>query len=92
MYEDQTNNYYSSQGALDNIAFTNENIQNNLDMCTMLKESNEIQKKHMEKIDMDQMQDTMMDQREMQMEVTLMNEEMKAQMDNSYDSDDLDEQ
>ena len=41
---------------------------------------------------MDDLADTMADQREMMMEVEMMNEEMNAQMDNSYDEDDLDEE
>merc|ERR1711862_821526 len=90
MYEGQMGHYYSSQNALDNVAFTNENISNTLEMCEVLKESNEIQQKQMQKLDMDQMVDIMMEQREMQMEAELINQEMNAHMDNDYDEDDLD--
>ena len=37
MYEQQMGHYYSSQNALNNIAFTNENIQNTIDMTTAIK-------------------------------------------------------
>merc|ERR1711904_736793 len=90
MYEGQMGHYHNSQNALDNVAFTNENIQNTLEMCEVLKESNDIQQKQMQKLDMDQMADIMMEQREMQMEAELINQEMHAHMDNDYDEDDLD--
>ena len=63
MYEGQMGHYYNSQNALDNVAFTNENIANTLDMCNVLKETNEIQAKQMQKMDMDQMADIMDQQR-----------------------------
>merc|ERR1711939_516539 len=90
MYEGQMGHYYNSQNALDNVAFTNENISNTLEMCEVLKESNEIQQKQMQKMDMDQMADIMDEQREMQMEAEMINQEMNAHMDNDYDEDDLD--
>merc|ERR1711976_747261 len=65
----------------DNVAFTNENISNTIEMCQVLKESNDIQQQQMKKIDMDEMADIMDQQREM---------EMDAYMDNDYDEDDLD--
>lgn len=89
-YEGQMGHYYNSQNALDNVAFTNENIANTLDMCQVLKETNEIQAKQMQKMDMDQMADIMDQQREMQMDAEMINEEMNAHMDNDYDEDDLD--
>lgn len=92
MYEGQMGHYYNSQGALDNVAFTNENIQNTLEMCEVLKESNEIQSKQMQKLDMDEVADIMDQQREMQMDAEMINEEMNAHMDNDYDEDDLDEE
>merc|ERR1712151_65493 len=92
MYEQQMNQYYGNQMALENIKFTNENIQQNQEMFAMIKESNDVQKKNMQKMDMDEMSDIMMDQKEMQMEMNLMNEEMNAHMDNDYDEDDLDEE
>merc|ERR1712230_141638 len=81
MYEGQMGHYYNSQNALDNVAFTNENIANTLEMCNVMKESNEIQQKQMQKIDMDQMADIMDQQREMQMEAEMINQEMNAHMD-----------
>ena len=90
MYEGQMGHYYNSQNALDNVAFTNENIQNTLEMCQVMKESNDIQQKQMQKMDMDQMADIMDQQREMQMEAEMINNEMNAYMDNDYDEDDLD--
>merc|ERR1712232_1027389 len=75
MYEGQMGHYYNSQNALDNVAFTNENINNTLEMCQVMKESNEIQQKQMQK---------------MQMEAEMINNEMNAYMDNDYDEDDLD--
>merc|ERR1712193_264896 len=85
MYEGQMGHYYNSQNALDNVAFTNENIQNTLEMCDVLKETNAIQAKQMQKMDMDQMADIMDEQREMQMEAEMINNEMNAHMDNDYD-------
>ena len=90
MYEGQMGHYYNSQNALDNVAFTNENISNTLEMCQVLKESNDIQQKQMKNIDMDEMADIMDAQREMQMDAEMMNNEMNAYMDNDYDEDDLD--
>merc|ERR1711957_295472 len=81
-YEGQMGHYYNSQNALDNFAFTNENIANTLDMCQVLKETNEIQAKQMQKMDMDQMADIMDQQREMQMDAEMINEEMNAHMEN----------
>ena len=92
MYEGQMGHYYNSQNALDNVAFTNENIANTLDMCNVLKETNEIQAKQMQKMDMDQMADIMDQQREMQMDAEMINQEMNAYMDNDYDEDDLGEE
>ena len=90
MYEGQMGHYYNSQNALDNVAFTNENISNTLDMCEVMKESNDIQAKQMAKIDTDEVADIMDQQREMQMDAEMINEDMNANMDNDYDEDDLD--
>ena len=90
MYEQQVGHYYSSQNAIQNIQFTNENIQNTTEMVDAIKESNQAQKNAMKNVDMDEMADIMADQREMQMEVQMMHEEMNANMDNDYDEDDLD--
>merc|ERR1712014_189572 len=79
MYEGQMGHYYNSQNALDNVAFTNENINNTLEMCQVMKESNEIQQKQMQKMDMDQMADIMDQQREMQMEDDMQLQNMMGQ-------------
>jgi len=91
-YENQMGHYYNSANALDNVAFTNENISNTIDMCQVLKETNEIQAKQMQKLDMDEMSEIMYQQQEMQMEAQMINEEMNAHMDNDYDEDDLDQE
>merc|ERR1711976_238983 len=82
MYEGQMGHYYNSQNALDNVAFTNENISNTIEMCQVLKESNDIQQQQMKKIDMDEMADIMDQQREMQMDAEMMNNEMNAYIEN----------
>jgi charged multivesicular body protein 5 len=92
MYEGQVGHYYSAQNNLDNIAFTNENIQNTIDMAVTLKESNQVQQQAMKNIDMDEMADLADQQREMQMDVQMMNEEMNRNYDNDFDEDDLDDE
>jgi len=50
MYEGQVGHYYSAQNNLNNIAFTNENIQNTIDMAQCLKETNQVQQNAMKAI------------------------------------------
>merc|ERR1712130_1044109 len=92
MYEQQMTHYYNSQNMLNNVAFTNENIQNTIDMADALKEANTVQKQAMKNIDMDEMMDIQDEQREMMWDVQMMNEEMNRNYDCDYDEDDLDEE
>lgn len=45
------------QMALDQVAYTQENIQNTIEMCTAIKQGNEAQRNMMKQIDLDKMED-----------------------------------
>ena len=68
MYGKRVGNYMKHQMVLDNVAFTNENIQNTIDMCQAMKQSNEAQKALMKKIDLDKMEDIRDDMQDMMWE------------------------
>lgn len=57
MLNQQTGQYMKHQMTLDQIAYTQENIQNTLEMCTAIKQSNEAQKAMMKEIDLDKLED-----------------------------------
>ena len=92
MYEQQIGNYYGAQGALDRITFTNENIQNTIEMADALKEANEIQEKAMKKMDLDELAEIQDKQQELMWNVNEFNEQMNNNYDMDVDEDDLDEE
>ena len=92
MYEQQIGNYYGAQGALDRITFTNENIQNTIEMADALKEANEVQEKAMKKMDLDELAEIQDKQQELMWNVNEFNEQMNNNYDMDVDEDDLDEE
>jgi hypothetical protein len=88
MYAIQLEQISSTQFNLDQIAFHGENIQSTVDSFNALKRAIEIQKQHMKKVDIDDLEDTVDSMQDMQYDVQAMNEIMSR----SYAIDDINEE
>lgn len=90
MLDNQTKNYMNQQMALDNVAFTQENIQNTMEMAAAMKQGLSANMEAMKGINIDQLQDLKDDMQDMMWECNQINDALNYDLDDDVDEDELD--
>lgn len=83
MYDQQLGHVMNQQFNVDQVAFTTESIQDNINTMNALKSANEVQKQQMKALDMDQMEDIFDDMADMMADM----EEVQDVMGRAYNCD-----
>ena len=92
MMGSQQKNYFSHQMALDNVAFTQENIQNTMEMATAMKQGYQANMEIMKGVDLDQLADIKADMQDMMWECNNINEQLNYDLEDDVDEDDIDQE
>jgi len=92
MMGSQQKNYFNHQMALDNVAFTQENIQNTMEMATAMKQGYQANMDLMKSVDIDQLADIKADMQDMMWECNQINEQLNYDLEDDVDEDDIDQE
>ena len=92
MYEQQLQTLLSQQFNLDQLAFTKENIQTNIETAQAMKIATQTQQKMMQDIDMDELDDLRDDMEDMMYETNEINEMLNRNYNVEVDEAELDEE
>ena len=89
--EHQMSRYNGQRMMMDKVQFNQENVQDTLDMATHMKQINEVQKKQIDNMDMDAIQDTFEEMEELAWEndriADMMNQNYEVDMDEDLDDE-----
>lgn len=91
MMGNQMGTYFNHQAALENVAFTQESIQNTMEMAQAMKQGYEANMTAMKKVDVDALQDIKDNMQDMMWECEAINDALNYDMDD-VDEDDIDDE
>lgn len=86
----QQKNYMQHQMALDNVAFTQENIQNTMEMATAMKQGYQANMAMMKNVDIDKLQDIKDEMQDMMWECNAINDALNYDLEDDVDEDEID--
>lgn len=92
MLNNQQKNYMNHQMALDNVAFTQENVTNTMEMAQAMKQGCAANIELMKKVDVDQLQDIKDDMQEMMWECNEINDALNYDLEDDVDEDELEDE